>query len=392
MYWNVTANAVTHGVVSAFCGLGVLPRETTARLERWNERTNANENAERKSRRNGATTMKSDGGEAAAAVGRSSADPIVLSSDGDDESDCEVVKVVPAAAEKKQKIRRRLPSSIQYNHPPQSAFPQSNHFWSALNELVSSFEKKESNKSHPIHRLVCYSTSSYVCFYDKYRKARQHLLLIPRPSSPLGNINSISDLIPTQHLNDLREFHSRGRIIASALTENDQRHRMLMGYHAVPSLTPLHLHIISSDFDSECIKNKKHINSFTNSRFFVSPGMLEGHMVQRAGAVEGDDVKVSVDAELANSIINATPFSCFRCGFISKSVPQWKQHNLSCCMVLADDYGAQSKGNDSLLGFECICSDGESESKSKKHRAHGDAAKPPPAGKDIRGFFQSSGK
>lgn len=169
---------------------------------------------------------------------------------------------------------------------------------------------------------------------------------------------------------------------------------MLMGYHAVPSLTPLHLHIISSDFDSECIKNKKHINSFTNSRFFVSPGVLEGHMEKRAGAVEGDDVKVSVDADRANSIINSTPFSCFRCGVVtSKNVPQWKQHNQSCSMVLADDYGAQSNGNDSLLGFDNIRTDGgESKSKSKKHKAHGHASKPPPAGKDIRGFFPSSGK
>ena len=335
--------------------------------------------------------MKSGGGDVAAAAGGSSADPIVLSSDGDDsdEGDCEVVKVVPAADEEKL-------SSIQYNHPPQSAFPQSNHFWSALNELVSSFEKNESNKSHPIHRVVCCSTSSYVCFYDKYRKARQHLLLIPRPSSPLGSINSISDLIPSQHLNDLREFHSHGLSIASAVTKNEQRHRMLMGYHALPSLTPLHLHIISSDFDSECIKNKKHINSFTNSRFFVSPGVLEGHMEKRAGAVEGDDVKVSVDADRANSIINATPFFCFRCGLdavTSKNVPQWKQHNQSCSMVLADDYGAQSNGIDSLLGFDNISTDCvESKSKSKKHKAHGHASKPPPSGKDIRGFFPSSGK
>ena len=74
----------------------------------------------------------------------------------------------------------------------------------------------------------------------------------------------------------------------------------------MPSLTPLHLHIMSSDFDSVCIKNKKHVNtcSFTNSKFFVSPNALEGHMQQRAAAAEGDDVKVSVDAESANSIIN----------------------------------------------------------------------------------------
>ena len=29
------------------------------------------------------------------------------------------------------------------------------------------------------------------------------------------------------------------------------------GYHAIPSLEPLHLHIISQDFESDCLKNKK---------------------------------------------------------------------------------------------------------------------------------------
>jgi hypothetical protein len=192
-----------------------------------------------------------------------------------------------------------------------------------------------------------------------------------------------------------------GRAIASAVAdtasmrgnnENDQRHRMLLGYHAMPSLTPLHLHIISSDFDSVCIKNKKHVNtcSFTNSKFFVSPNALEGHMQQRAAAAEGDDVKVSVDAESANSIINTTPFSCFRCDVVSKNVSQWKQYNQSCSARLADDCGVQSNGSDTLLGFESIGSDG-GESKSKKRKAH-NGAKPRAVGRDIREFFGSSGK
>ena len=41
------------------------------------------------------------------------------------------------------------------------------------------------------------------------------------------------------------------------------------GFHAVPSMTRLHLHVISQDFDSPCLKNKKHWNSFT-TEFFLS--------------------------------------------------------------------------------------------------------------------------
>jgi aprataxin len=41
-----------------------------------------------------------------------------------------------------------------------------------------------------------------------------------------------------------------------------------LGFHAKPSMRQLHLHCISTDFDSPCLKNRKHWNSFT-SEFFV---------------------------------------------------------------------------------------------------------------------------
>lgn len=40
-----------------------------------------------------------------------------------------------------------------------------------------------------------------------------------------------------------------------------------IGYHAKPSLSQLHLHVISTDFDSNTMKSKKHWNSFTTELF-----------------------------------------------------------------------------------------------------------------------------
>merc|ERR1739848_578035 len=40
------------------------------------------------------------------------------------------------------------------------------------------------------------------------------------------------------------------------------------GFHAVPSMKVLHLHVISKDLDSPSLKNKKHWNSFTLPNFF----------------------------------------------------------------------------------------------------------------------------
>jgi len=315
--------------------------------------------------------------------GISATDPIELPSSSDDDDECEVGTSVVKKIRKEpaSSSSSSIPSFIPYNHPPQDAFPPSASFRTALSELVSSFEANESAALHRIHRVVCFSTPTAVCFYDKYRKARKHLLLIPRPGSPLGKVKSISDLTPSVHLESLKELDSLGRAIASAIGGGDDYdntssasggYQILCGYHAVPSLVPLHLHIISSEFDSDCIKNKKHINSFTNPSFFVSPDGLEQHMESSTDS----NMHVQVNTQLANSIIHKTPFSCFRCGAISGNVPQWKQHNRICNTKLPENYGMQAK-NISLLGWE-------RNTAGKKRKAEADES-----GKDIRKFFGS---
>jgi len=46
-----------------------------------------------------------------------------------------------------------------------------------------------------------------------------------------------------------------------------------MGYHAMPSMQRLHLHVISTDFNSPYLKTKYHWNSFTTSFFLHSQGL-----------------------------------------------------------------------------------------------------------------------
>lgn len=40
----------------------------------------------------------------------------------------------------------------------------------------------------------------------------------------------------------------------------------------------VHLHVISQDFDSPCLKNKKHWNSFTTDYFIESHGESKLHV------------------------------------------------------------------------------------------------------------------
>ena len=88
---------------------------------------------------------------------------------------------------------------------------------------------------------------------DKYPKARHHFLILPREP-----INSLKD-ITEQHKQLLKHMEK----IASEVADEQKGYEFLIGYHAVPTMSRLHLHVISTDFDSPCLKTKHHWNSFT---------------------------------------------------------------------------------------------------------------------------------
>jgi len=114
---------------------------------------------------------------------------------------------------------------------------------------------------------VFWRNDSMVVIYDKYPKSKIHLLVIPTKSNPLYNVNGISQL-DSSHQGALNAFHQLGADIQNHLGGTNV---IRMGYHAIPSLQPLHLHIISNDFQGEYMKKKQHWNSFTHPDFFIHP-------------------------------------------------------------------------------------------------------------------------
>ena len=66
-----------------------------------------------------------------------------------------------------------------------------------------------------------------------------------------------------EHLPALQALHNIAVAIGEALSlQASSPVSFRVGYHAVPSLRPMHIHIISEDFSSDCLKNKKHYQSF----------------------------------------------------------------------------------------------------------------------------------
>jgi aprataxin len=91
-----------------------------------------------------------------------------------------------------------------------------------------------------------------------------------------------------------------------------------LGFHSIPSMAQLHLHIITNDFNSEWLKTKKHWNSFT-SPFFLS---LDDVIVtlQQQGCVK-------VDRAAAEGMLKVG-LACHKCGQVLPNMPQLKAHLL----------------------------------------------------------------
>jgi aprataxin len=161
--------------------------------------------------------------------------------------------------------------------------------------------------------VILMQDASCLVIYDAYPKARFHLLVLPKEK-----VMSISEL-RSHHLPLLRHLHRVAMHVVSCIRKqagagNCEGFRV--GYHSVPSLKLLHLHIISADFDSACLKNKKHWNSFQ------PPFFLDSVHVQERLAAQG---KVEVDRQGAEAMLKA-PLTSHRTSEVLKNIPTLKEH------------------------------------------------------------------
>lgn len=98
---------------------------------------------------------------------------------------------------------------------------------------------------------------------DTYPKAEVHYLILPKE-----NISSLKAVKET-HVSLLKHMDE----VAQNLISEHINKKFIVGYHAEPSMSRLHLHVISTDMNSVCLKTKKHWNSFTTDFFLKSKGL-----------------------------------------------------------------------------------------------------------------------
>ncbi|XP_012223469.1 aprataxin [Linepithema humile] len=145
---------------------------------------------------------------------------------------------------------------------------------------------------------------------DKYPKAQFHYLVLPKE-----DILSIWH-VQGKHHDLLIHMHN----VARTLVEKQSNHEFIMGYHAMPSMQRLHLHVISTDFNSPCLKTKYHWNSFT------TPFLLHSSDVCRQLRETGEVKKIPT--ETWKDYLN-TNLKCHKCSTQPKNMPDLKRHLLT---------------------------------------------------------------
>ncbi|XP_038257361.1 aprataxin isoform X2 [Dermochelys coriacea] len=157
-------------------------------------------------------------------------------------------------------------------------------------------------------KMQVYKDERVVIIKDKYPKARYHWLILPWDS--ISSLKSVTK----EHLELLQHMHAVGeKLIQQCLDKDSLEFRL--GYHAIPSMSHVHLHVISQDFDSPCLKNKKHWNSFTTEYFLNSQDVIE--MVKTKGKVLVKD---------GTSALLKLPLRCHVCKQHQSTIPQLKEH------------------------------------------------------------------
>ena len=165
------------------------------------------------------------------------------------------------------------------------------------------------------------------CFYhdenilivsDAFPKARCHCLVLAKDPaiSSLGALHK-------GHLPLLQHMHIKACEYAEFLRSTQfPKLRFISGFHALPSLPPLHMHLISMDLDSDRLKNKKHYNSFSTNFFLPTPLVVED--VTRNGKVTLNHNEAEFEA------LEAAPLRCLWCGALQDNIPAVKTHIKQC--------------------------------------------------------------
>lgn len=132
----------------------------------------------------------------------------------------------------------------------------------------------------------------------------------------LDGLDRLADL-HLGHLQLLKTMHEVGIKWVEKFLEDDDSLIFRLGFHSVPSMRQLHLHVTSQDFDSQHLKHKKHWNSFNTEFFRDSVDVIE-------------ELEKYGKASIKDESLLSKELRCHRCKSAHPSMPRLKSHIITC--------------------------------------------------------------
>ncbi|KAG2495217.1 hypothetical protein HYH03_006823 [Edaphochlamys debaryana] len=166
-------------------------------------------------------------------------------------------------------------------------------------------------------QTVLHKDDQVVMIADAYPKARHHALVLARDPA----LRSIADLRP-EHLPLLTHMREVAEDwVRKQKAQDPEAVAFKLGFHAVPSMAQLHLHVVSQDFDSPALKNKKHWNTFT-TEFFLPFAAVEAQVRERG--------QLALISAAEEKRLEGLDLRCHGCGQPLRTIPDLKKHIVAC--------------------------------------------------------------
>ena len=210
-------------------------------------------------------------------------------------------------------------------HP--SSFPNMR-----LRQLCNSIKKVLSAANSPPESIRCpyptgterqtvrllYRDRHCAIVSDPYPKSTVHCLVVPMDP----HLQSLNDLTK-DHVQLLQHMLWASAQYAEHLRSSSHpKLRFISGFHSIPSLPPLHMHLISLDLDSDSLKHKKHYNSFATQFFLPTQSVIED--IGEHGEVTRNQ---QVEQLMA---FEKMPLRCLWCQQPFEGMPELKGHIPRC--------------------------------------------------------------
>ncbi|TFK29881.1 HIT-like protein [Coprinopsis marcescibilis] len=178
-------------------------------------------------------------------------------------------------------------------------------------------------------------SDKFMTIFDAYPKSIFHFLILPRvveggdfSAVELKNLKTLLKGDKEKAKQLVEAFQSEAQNVKKQIEEEmTERYGfkwdVWIGFHAVPSMEHLHLHVLSADMCSEKMKNKKHYNSFHPSKGFF---LHINDVLDWFEATPGYYQQVTKLDPKAYEALLKEGLTCWKCGSEMKNIPSLKEH------------------------------------------------------------------